>query len=70
MSKWWCKLLETAGIPQKDIGYLTVKGEWFYKGKSTKVGMGSYRKSCDKGKVFCAGGSGYGRSLQVDPSTS
>eukprot|EP00913_Durusdinium_trenchii_P034108 g31923.t1 len=63
LEKEWCEAFSKAGFSAADIAQLTHKdGEWFYKGKSTKVGMAP---PCDPHKDICAGGKeGFGNPVQ------
>jgi len=64
LGKFWCKILAAAGIAKKDRGSIRTKdGEWYFKGKGTKIGFGSYKEKCPR-KFLCAGGRKYGMAIQ------
>ncbi|CAE7649030.1 typA [Symbiodinium pilosum] len=64
LGKYWCKILESAGISKQDRGSIRTKdGEWQFKSKGTKVGFGSYKEKCPK-EFKCAGGTKYGLGIE------
>ena len=44
---------------------LSTAEEWYFIEKSTGVGYGSHKASCDGNKVFCAGGKTFGPDLST-----
>ncbi|CAJ1414630.1 unnamed protein product [Effrenium voratum] len=65
LGKYWCKQLQRAGLVRNDAGRVSYsKGVWYFKGETTKVGQGSWKKACDNRKLFCAGKSRFGFGIQ------
>jgi len=57
--------LDAAGISTSDQSKVTKRnGQWYYNGKSTKVGNGQHNANCEKAIVFCAGGSKFGYGVK------